>query len=141
MTDKYRLRLVLHGAIVLLVGLLSGLPTVVETFGGETERYWHTAHEALIMMGVWMLAMASVLPALVLERRQTAAQFWALLLMGYGFVVALGLGGAIGVSPFAPGHTLGASVAFVFAVIGILGAVTSAALTVMGARAALRVQK
>jgi hypothetical protein len=32
------------------------------------------------MMGVWMLAMASGLPVLLLERRETAAQFWSLLL-------------------------------------------------------------
>ncbi|HTI05955.1 MAG TPA: hypothetical protein VL549_11590 [Gemmatimonadales bacterium] len=53
-------------------------------------------------------------------------------------IVALVLGGAIGVSPFEPGHTPGAFTAFVAAVIGIGGAVFSAALTIMGARAALK---
>jgi hypothetical protein len=65
-----RARLIFHGAIVLLAGLLCGYPTVVESLGGEESvRLWHTAHEALIMMGIWILAMSSVRPALVLGRR------------------------------------------------------------------------
>lgn len=64
MASVDRPRLIFHGAVVLLVGLLCGLPTVVEDINGS-ERYWHTAHEALIMMGIWILAASSVLPALV----------------------------------------------------------------------------
>lgn len=138
MTNVHRLQLVFHGAIVLMVGLLSGLPTVVESLNGDAVRFWHTAHEALIMMGIWLLAMASVVPLLVLARREAAVLLISLLAMGYGFIIALVLGGLIGVSPFAPGHTVGAFVAFLSAVIGIGGAVLSAALTIMGARAALR---
>jgi thiosulfate reductase cytochrome b subunit len=41
-----RARLIFHGAIVLLAGLLCGYPTVVESLGGEESvRLWHTAHE------------------------------------------------------------------------------------------------
>jgi len=137
-TDSLRLRVVLHGSIVLLVGLLCGLPTVTEVMGGDAQRFWHTAHEALIMMGVWMLAMSSVVPVLVLERREASVLFASLLAMGYGFVAALIIGGAAGVSPFVPGPTPAAFSAFLAAVVGILGAVLSAALTIMGARAALK---
>jgi len=132
-----RARLIFHGAIVLLVGLLCGLPTVMEA-STEPVRFWHTAHEALIMMGVWILAESSVLPTLVLPRREAAALVWSLLAMGYGFMTALVLGGIIGASPFEPGNTPATFFAFFAAVLGILGAVLATALTLMGARAALK---
>jgi hypothetical protein len=137
MADRERPRLILHGAVVLLVGLLCGLPTVVEA-SAESVRFWHTAHEALIMMGVWMLAASSVLPALVLERHEALGIVWAHIATGYGFMAGLVIGGAIGVSPFEPGRTPAALVAFVASVIGILGAVMAASLTLTGARAALK---
>src|ERR1051325_8820109 len=137
MTHVRRLRLVFHGAVVLMVGVLSGLPTVGESINGDAVRAGDTEPGALIMMGSWLLVMASVVPVLVLARREATVLFGALLAMGYGFIVALVLGGAIGVSPFEPGRTPAAFTAFVAAVIGIGGAVISAALTIMGARAAL----
>src|ERR1044072_1463353 len=134
MTHVRRLRLVFHGAIVLMVGLLSGLPTVVESINGDAVRAWHTAHEALIMMGIWLLVMSSVVPVLVLARRAATVLFGALLAMGYGFIVALVLGGSFGVSPFEPGRTPAAFTAFVAAVIGIGGGGGSAGVAIMGAR-------
>lgn len=135
-----RLRLILHGAIVLLVGLLAGLPTTTETIDGAA-RHWHTTHEALIMMGVWMLAASSVVPQLVLETTELTALVWAHLLMGYGFMVALTIGGIAGVEVFSPGATPASLAAFVAAVLGILGAIAAAALTIKGAAAALRAER
>jgi hypothetical protein len=137
MADTDRPRLIFHGAIVLLIGLLSGLPTVVESIN-ESGRFWHTAHEALIMMGIWMLASSSVLPALVLERREKTALVTSLLVMGYGFSVALVIGGSVGANAFEPGGTPATFTAFVAAVVGIGGAFVATALTLMGARAALK---
>src|ERR1044072_474689 len=105
MTHVRRLRLVFHGAIVLMVGLLSGLPTVVESINGDAVRVWHTAHEALIMMVIWLRVMSSVSPVLWLPRRGPPVRFGALRGMADGFIVALVRGGAIGVSPFEPGRT------------------------------------
>jgi hypothetical protein len=135
MRSDDRLRLIFHGAIVLLVGLLCGLPTVSEA-SNESERFWHTAHEALIMMGIWMLVMSSVRSALVLPRREAAMLVWCLLAMGYGFMVALVLGGVLGISAFKPGDSVVTFTVFVAAVIGILGAVMSTLVTLRGAHAA-----
>jgi hypothetical protein len=135
MADKDRLRLIFHGAIVLLVGLLSGLPTAVEAID-ESARFWHIAHEALIMMGVWMLAASSVRSALVLDTRESSVFVWSFLVMGYGFMIALVMGGVLGVSPFSPGGTPATFVAFLSAVLGILGAFTATAVTLIGVRAA-----
>ncbi|OLC06857.1 MAG: hypothetical protein AUH41_11840 [Gemmatimonadetes bacterium 13_1_40CM_66_11] len=136
MADKDRLKLIFHGAIVLLVGLLCGLPTAIEA-STESVRFWHTAHEALIMMGIWILAASSVRPVLLLDGREATALVWSLLAMGYGFMTALVMGGIIGISPFAPGGTAATFIAFLSAVVGILGAFVATAVTLMGVRAAL----
>jgi hypothetical protein len=139
MASNDRARLIFHGAIVLLAGLLCGYPTVVETLGAdESVRLWHTAHEALIMMGIWILATSSVLPALVLGRREAVGLVWSLLAMGYGFMVALVIGGVTGTTSFAPGKTVPSVIAFSGSAIGILGALLATGLTLMGARAALK---
>jgi hypothetical protein len=98
MDNTDRPRLVFHGAIVLLMGLLSGLPTVVESIN-ESGRFWHT------------------------------------------FSVALVIGGAVGANAFEPGGTPATFTAFVAAVVAIGGAFVATALTVMGARAALKAMK
>jgi len=135
--SRARARLVFHGALVLLIGLLSGLPTTVEAMNGSA-REWHTAHEALIMIGVWIIAEAAILPVLVLDAPKLKALVWALVVVGYCFPAALILGGMLGTSPFSPGTTLLSLVAFVIVTVGILGSVVAAALTLMGARAALK---
>jgi hypothetical protein len=132
-----RFRLIFHGAVVLFVGLLCGYPTVVEAFQGSA-RDWHTAHEALIMMGIWILAMSSVHPVLVLPRREAVGLFWSLLAIGYGFMLALIIQGVTGVPAFEPGHTLASVIAFTGSATGILGALLATMLTMQGARAAMK---
>jgi hypothetical protein len=61
MTQSYRVRVVFHGAVILLVGLLCGYPTVLEE---EPMRLWHTAHESLILIGILLFAVSSALPVL-----------------------------------------------------------------------------
>jgi hypothetical protein len=138
MTNLDRFRLIFHGAVVILIGLLSGLPTVVESIN-ESGRFWHTAHEALIMMGIWILAESSVVPALVLERNERTALVWSLLAMGYGFSVALVVGGIAGANVFEPGGTPVTFTGFLAAIVGIAGAFVATALTLTGARAAAKV--
>ena len=138
MPSTTQLRLILHGAITLLAGLLCGLPTAVESMQGDSVRLWHTAHEALIMMGTWMLASTGVLPMLVLPDLEARLLPRCLAAMGYGFMVALVLGSMIGVSPFSPGHSPLSATAFAAAVIGIGGAVLAALLTIRGALGALQ---
>lgn len=60
---------------------------------------------------------------------------WSLLAMGYGFMMALVIGGIVGANAFEPGGTPATFTAFLGAVVGILGAVMAAALTLWGARA------
>jgi hypothetical protein len=134
--SRDHLRLIFHAAIVLFVGLTCGLPTVLEE-APNASRHWHTAHEALIMMGVWMLATAGVMPVLSLERREMAALRWSMLGVGYGFMVTLLIQGVTGYPSFEPGASPIRIVEFAGSIVGILGAVMTALITLRGAKAAL----
>ena len=140
MNSNDRARLVYHGAIVLLVGLLCGYPTVVESLSGP-GRLWHTAHEALLMIGIWLLASSSVLPALALERREASGLFWSLVAMGYGFMIAVIVQAITGVEAFEPGRSPASILAFTGSAVGILGALLASLLTLKGARAAIAVAR
>ncbi len=134
--SRDHLRLIFHAAIVLFVGLMCGLPTVLEE-GPDASRHWHTAHEALIMMGVWMLATAAVMPALSLERREMTALRWSMLGVGYGFMLTLLIQGVTGFPSFEPGASPIRIVEFTASILGILGAVMTSLITLRGAKAAL----
>lgn len=133
MSHESRMRVVTHGAIVLLVGLLCGIPTVPEE---EPMRLWHTAHESLIMIGILLFAVSSVMPILVLERREARALVWSLLGTGYGLMTGLVLQAVTGHHAFGPSTSPVLMIAFIGSTVGMLGSVLTASLTLMGARAA-----
>ena len=133
MGHKERMRIVFHGAVVLLVGLLCGIPTVPEQ---EPMRLWHTAHESLILIGILLIALSSTFPVLRLERREGRGLFWSLLATGYGLMLGLVLQAVTGTHAFGPSTSPVLMVAFIGNATGMLGSVLVASLTLMGARAA-----
>lgn len=135
MDRTIRLRIILHGAIVMLVGLLCGLPAVNEA---DTERYWHTAHEALILIGVLLFAVSAIMPHLVLGKSEAKGLLRSLLATGYGLMGGTVLQGVTGQHAFGPSTSPVVMLAFVSNVIGILGSVLTACLVIMGASAALK---
>jgi hypothetical protein len=131
-----RIRIIFHAAITLAVGLLCGYPTVAESLA-ESERLWRTAHEELILVSVLLFAVASALPSLALEPRELKGLVWSLLATAYGFMIGLPLQAIVGERAFSPSRSPMLMVGFVGNAIGILGSMLAAALTVVGARAAL----
>ena len=130
-------RLVLHGAIILLVGLLCGYPSVVEE-ASRSGRMWTAAHSALLTLGVWLIATAAVLPLLELPRREREALLLSLTGGAYGFMTAVVIQAATGVRAISPDVSGISLVAFAANVLAVLGTFLAAALTVMGAWNALR---
>lgn len=135
MTDSDRVRVVFHGAVVVLVGLLCGAPTVNEE---EPARLWHTAHESLVLIGVLLFAVSSVLPLLTLPKRESTALVWSLLATGYGLMAGLVLQGITGQHAFGPSTNPVLMFAFIANITGMFGSVLVASLTIMGARATRR---
>ena len=133
MANSDRMRVIFHGAVVMLVGLLCGIPTVDEE---EPARLWHTARESLILIGILLLAMSSVLQFLALPKREAKALVWSLLATGYGLMTGLVIQGIMGMHAFSPSTNPVLMFAFTANLTGMLGSVLTASLTIMGARAA-----
>ena len=136
-TPETQRRLVFHGSMVLLVGLFCGLPSVVEVSTGS-GRMWQGAHSALLILGVWLLAAAAVLPLLLLEEREATGLRWSLLLMAYSFMVAVIIQAATGERALGPDRSPLNMIAFAANLLAVLGTFLSASLTALGAWNALR---
>src|SRR6185436_3452407 len=136
-TPDTQRRLVLHGAVILLIGLFCGLPSVVEVSTGS-GRMWQGAHSALLLLGVWLLAMAAVLPLLLLQAREAIALRWSLLLMAYSFTFAVIVQAASGRRALGPDRSPLMMLVFVANILTVLGTFVSASLTALGAWNALR---
>lgn len=93
------IQLTLHGAIVLLVGLLTGIPYghAINTKQNEnTIRGWRVAHSGLAMGGTTMIAISGVLSHLKLDPISDLTLVWSFVVSGYGFCIALPYGAWVG---------------------------------------------
>lgn len=136
MLDRNRSRLVLHGAVVLFVALVAGFGAVTDSLD-PVGRSWTSVHQTLMLVGVWMLATASVYPSLVLPRRERRGLVGALVVTGYALTGSLFTQAAAGVRGVAPEGPILNTLAFGANVVVVLCGLLAAALTMLGARAAL----
>src|SRR5688572_13476408 len=92
------LHILLHGLIVLTIGLLCGVPygrAITHGWGEEAVRAWRLAHFSLVVGGMWLMTAAAVHRLLVLGPRATAVLAASVITSAYSFTVAL-IVGAIG---------------------------------------------
>ncbi len=141
MTERNRRRLVAHGALAYLVGLLAGFPfafvelqrielwplpgSIPVTLPGDV-RAWRMAHLEGILNGLTCIGVAAVGPLLRLSPRAEAVVTWGLVVTVWGNVVASLLGPITGGRGLAFGGGVGDDVMyllFVAAVVGVLAAV------------------
>jgi hypothetical protein len=137
MSDAHRIRLILHGDVVVLVGLLAGFGAVTDSIG-ETGRSWTSVHQTLMLVGIWILVTGSVSSALKLSEREAWALVVALVGTGYAQIVSLFVQAGAGVRGIAPEGPFLNWFAFALNMLVVLGGLLAATLTVLGARAALR---
>lgn len=98
--DSAAVQLLVHGGIVLLIGILCGIPfgrSIARHRPEDALRAWRVAHSSLISGGVMMEVVGLALP--VLGAAPMAAWFIAvsLIVSGYAFALALPVGAAWGV--------------------------------------------
>lgn len=131
--------LLLNGSIVLLTGLLSGIPmwlAITQKKEHDIIRAWRVSHSTLIMDGLMMLIIGLVIPYLTLSELAIWVLVWALIFAGYGFVIALIIGAWKGFRglTFKPyglntilfgGHVIGVAGSFIGIVITIYGCITA----------------
>jgi len=132
MPNKY---LLLHGSIVILIGLLSGIPmwyAIIRNKGKEAVRAWRVAHSCLVMYGLMILIVGIVIPHLILGKLAVWVLVSALIAAGYGFVFALTIGAWKGlrgltIKPYGlntilfAGHIIGAFCSLIGIIIFIYG--------------------
>ncbi len=137
MSDRQRRLVVLHGAVLVLLGFLCGLPAVAEELAHLQPPTWRAAHGALLLAGTWLLATAAVQPLLVLPSRQAAALCWSLLAAAYAFGTAVLVQAITGVRALSPHGSIAGWVAYSANIATVGASILAALLTVVGAWGAL----
>ena len=112
-------RLLGHGALVVLLGMLVGFPYAEAVSSGGDVRAWRMAHLEGVLNGLLMMAVAAAGPLLTLPVRGSKVLRWALVITGYGNVLAATLGAASGQRGLQAGGPLANQLVFV----GFLAAV------------------
>lgn len=129
--------ILLHGLIVLLVGLLSGVPygrAITHGWGDEAIRGWRVAHFSLVVGGIWLMVVAAVSHLLVLSPRGIAVLVYSVVTSGYAFTVAVivgASGGVRGLEAAGPmlnvvafgGNMLASVASLVWVIVSIVGAI------------------
>jgi hypothetical protein len=141
MSTRAQVRLLFHGAMVLLGGMLSGLPlavAIVDGWGPDAVRAWAVTHSSLVSAGILLIALGAAGDHLAVSAR-TAALF-VQTMVGSTYVLCVGLvvSAATGMRGLTPGGTALNTVLHVANVVGVLGALIAGVLLVRGAAAALR---
>jgi hypothetical protein len=84
--NKY---LIFHGAIIILIGLFSGLvywQTIIRNKAPDIIHSWRIAHVFLVIEGMFMIIVGLVIPHLVLSGFTVRVLVWTIASSGYGFV-------------------------------------------------------
>jgi hypothetical protein len=92
--------ILLHGLIIILVGLLCGIPygrAITHDWGPEAVRAWRIAHFSLVVGGIWLMVVAAVSHLLVLTPRGIAVLVYSVVTSGYAFTLALAVAAVGGV--------------------------------------------
>lgn len=138
MTRNERSLITIHGAALILLGLLLGLAAVTEELAGTQPQTWRAAHGALLLAGVWLLATGAVLPQLLLPPRQQRALCWSLLVTAYAFTIAVLVQAITGVRALSPSGTLSSWIACGANIVTVVAGLLAALLTLLGAVAAFK---
>ncbi len=129
------IQLTLHGAIVLLIGLLTGIPyghAINAKQDENTVRGWRVAHSGLAMGGTTMIAFASVLSYLKLDPIFNFILVYSLVISGYGFSIALPYGAWVGHRGLSISDSVKNKVVYTGNMVGAIGSLIATLLLIFG---------
>lgn len=138
MGDADARRLLFHGAAVLLVGLLAGIPYSTAITGGwgpDAVRAWQKAHLGIVAGGSMVVAVAGAGRYLTLGRRATGWLVGSLAVSAWAAVVGLGGGALLGVQGLVPTGPAANLVSFAGNTVLAVGSLIGVGLLVVGSRA------
>ncbi len=133
-------QLIFHGGVILLIGLLCGVPlgsAVVRRKPEETVRAWRVAHSSLVMGGILLLAVAGIISHLELGAFGLALLVWAFVVASYGFALVLPLAAHYGHRGLSSDPPLLNRVLYFGNVLGAAGLLVGTIVLVRGAYGAL----
>jgi hypothetical protein len=97
MARRAALWLILHGAIVMLVGMFVGFPGffvgMAHPMDDEVRLFYRQSHLIPLATGIWMIAVAGGLSQLSLSDRSASALVWSLVISAYSLVLAQAIWG------------------------------------------------
>lgn len=128
-------QLVFHGAIVLLVGLLCGVPygrAIRQGSAASVAAAWRLAHGSLPMGAALMLSVGGVLTGLPVADSLRWTIAVALIVSSYAFCISLPLAATVGHRGLSPAGPLPARLVFAGNTIGALGSLVAAIALVFG---------
>ncbi len=92
MARRAALWLILHGAIMMLIGMFVGFPgfSVSRDYPmtDDIRLFFRQSHLIPLATGIWMIAIAGALPQLSLTDRSASALVWSLVVSAYSLVLA-----------------------------------------------------
>lgn len=124
LSSHVRASLVLHGVVVIVLGLLAGFPYALVVTGdlaGEV-RAWRMAHLEGVLNGLVLIGVGAAGSLIALGTRQAGWLFWSLLVAGYGNVIAATIGATFGVrglNASGPAANLVVFTLFTAAIVGV----------------------
>jgi hypothetical protein len=140
-TQRQILRLVFYGVLLVVLGMLVGVPfreAITSQAGAESERAWRVAHTSLVGGGVLYLALAAVAHHLVLGSREAAFVVGSFVFAAWAFAFGFVVGPAVGARGLEPmGSALDVFIFALFAA-ALLIFLLAMLLVLKGAYAALR---
>ncbi len=136
MEHRLRMKMVFHGAMVVLLGLLAGFPYALVVTGDlqGSERAWRMAHLEGVLNGLVLLAVAGVADGIVLSGGQARLLAGALAVTGYANVVAAILGASFSVRGLAPGGSIVNTLVYALFMVGVVAVFLGTGLVALGAR-------
>ncbi len=149
MNERLQSRLITHGALVFLAGLLAGFPfaflllgkivlwpipgSIDVTMPGDV-RGWRMAHLEGILNGLTLFAVAAIGARLTLSERAQKTIAWSLIVTAWGNVIASIIGPIFGGRGLAFGDGVANSLMYLLFVAAIVAVVIAMMLIYLGAR-------
>jgi len=133
-------QLVLHGAVVLLVGLLCGAPmgrAIVRGKADSVIRGWRVAHSSLVAGGILLLALAGVVDRLSLSAGALIALIVSFAVGSYAFCISLPVGAHLGIRGLTNDRSALGKLVYATNILGVLGLLAGSILLLCGAVTAL----
>ena len=145
MNHRLRSLLVVHGALIFLVGMAAGFPFAMLLLAGDGTasvpgdvRGWRMAHLEGVLNGITLIAVAGVGRDMSLTRRTQLIVFWSLLLTGWGNMIASIIGPVFGSRGLTFGGGIANSLMYLLFMAAVVAVIVAMVVAVLGAWRAAR---